>query len=52
MLVFVMSGTMSQVLAWLSYLARKCGSRTIKQILDEGEGDKGGGLPRVGKRGV
>ncbi|HUV52779.1 MAG TPA: hypothetical protein VMW64_06870 [Dehalococcoidia bacterium] len=36
MLVFVMSGTMSQVAAWLSYLARKCGSRTIKQILDEG----------------
>ena len=53
MLVFVMRGTMSQVVAWLAYLAKKCGSRTIKQILDEGEGDKGGGLsPRVGKRGV
>ena len=47
MLVFVMRGTMSQVAAWLAYLAKKCGSRTIKQILDEGEGDKGGGLPPV-----
>ena len=36
MLVFVMRGTMSQVAAWLAYLAKKCGSRTIKQILDEG----------------
>jgi len=36
MLVFVMSGTMSQVAAWLTYLARKCGNRTTKQIYDEG----------------
>jgi len=35
MLAFVMSGTMSQVLAWLDSLVSKYGNLTIKQILDQ-----------------